>query len=370
MSTLLRKGDPQRLPRSLIDWSVAAATGARLVGTGPSVTPSDARQAVGQLLELARTAEHYVRDVTGMASGLPLDEAVVVDRPTWVRSAAAGMDTMTRRAMASVPRSKRAKTGRVFAGTAGVQTGLALAFLGSKVLGQYDPFGDSASPGAPTPSASGSAGHGKLRLVAPNIVQAERALDVSPDDFRMWVCLHECTHRVQFTGVDWLAAYFVDEVGRFLAGMDETAANAARNLPAVIREARGGSWTPMDLVAAMQAPAQREAFDRLIALTTVLEGHADYVMDAVGPSVVPSLETLRTRFTERRKGGGLLDRLLRSLLGVDAKIKQYEQGGAFTRHVVAEAGMNGFNAVWRSPNTLPSRAELADPDAWLRRVKP
>jgi coenzyme F420 biosynthesis associated uncharacterized protein len=120
----------------------------------------------------------------------------------------------------------------------------------------------------------------------------------------------------------------------------------------------------------LQSAEQREVFDRLIALSTLLEGHADYVMDAVGPAVVPTVDVIRDRFTERRRGGGLMDRVLRTLLGVDAKVKQYAAGAAFTRHVVGEAGMAGFNEVWTSPETLPRRAEITDPDAWLRRVRP
>jgi coenzyme F420 biosynthesis associated uncharacterized protein len=108
--------------------------------------------------------------------------------------------------------------------------------------------------------------------------------------------------------------------------------------------------------------------DNLLALSTLLEGHADHVMDAVGPQVVPSVAVIRRRFAERRKGGGLLDRVLRSLLGVEAKVRQYAEGSAFTREVVDSVGMTGFNAVWSSPDTLPTRAEIADPALWLRRV--
>lgn len=350
-------GDEDQRPGPVVDFSVAAYTGALLVGGGPAVPREVADRAVAELTAFAREAEQHVRRLTGLGEGHQIREATVVDRQGWVRAAAAGLDSLTSRAMANTAKTanqgqaRRGPAGQLLAGSAGVQTGLALAFLGTKVLGQYEPFGED--------------GHGRLLLVAPNIVQAERALDVPSDEFRLWVCLHECTHRLQFTAVDWLTEYFVDEVGRFIAGVDDTAANTLAKLPDVIRNAKQG---PLGVFEALQSPRQREAFDRLIALSTLLEGHADYVMDAVGPDIVPSVETIRRRFTERRKGGGVLDRLLRSLLGVDAKIKQYEQGGAFARHVVDRVGMTGFNAVWRSPNTLPSRAELAEPDAWLRRV--
>jgi putative hydrolase len=108
--------------------------------------------------------------------------------------------------------------------------------------------------------------------------------------------------------------------------------------------------------------------DKLLALTTLLEGHADHVMDAVGPEVVPSVETIRARFTIRRRGGGLVDRILRALLGVEAKVRQYAVGSAFTKHVVLAVGMDGFNKVWEGPEMVPTRAELAAPGDWLRRV--
>lgn len=355
MNTQLPQGKPEdRDPgqhRPLVDWSLAASTGAFLVGSGPSVSREVAARAVAELAELGASAEGYVREVTGLGKGLSLLPATVVDRRGWIRSAAAGLDTLTSKGLT---RGASGPLGPLLAGTAGVQTGLALAFLGSKILGQYDPFGDV---------------DGKLLLVAPNVVQAEQALDVPSTDFRLWVCLHESTHRLQFTAVSWLRDYFADEVGRFLSALDDTAANTLSRLPDVIRESKGGLPGPMAVFEALQSPDQRRAFGRLIALSTLLEGHADFVMDEVGPEVVPSVATIRARFTERRKGGGgLFDRILRSLLGIDAKIKQYEQGAAFTRAVVDAVGMAGFNAVWTSPNTLPSRAEIGEPERWLRRV--
>jgi coenzyme F420 biosynthesis associated uncharacterized protein len=228
-----------------------------------------------------------------------------------------------------------------------VQAGVVIAFLSGRVLGQYDPFSDG----------------GRLLLVAPNIVGAQRALEVSGEDFSMWVCLHEGTHRLQFTAVPWLAGHFAGLVSTLLASMDESSAPRLRDLPRRLREAGG-------VVDLLQSPAQREVLDRLLALSTLLEGHADHVMDAVGPDVVPSVRVIRDRFTARRKGGGLLDRVLRTLLGVEAKVRQYAEGAAFTGHVVDAVGMERFNTVWTGPETLPTRAEIADPAAWLRRVQP
>jgi coenzyme F420 biosynthesis associated uncharacterized protein len=165
----------------------------------------------------------------------------------------------------------------------------------------------------------------------------------------MWVCLHEATHRLQFTAVPWLRDYFAHEVGRFLSMADGTRGGILERLPETISAIRGSGGDSLVLVELLQGPEQRAVLDRLLALTTLLEGHADHVMDAAGPEVVPSVETIRARFTVRRRGGGLVDRLLRALLGVEAKVKQYAVGSAFTKYVVLAAGWTASTGCGSRP---------------------
>lgn len=341
----------------VVDWALAASVARLLVGTGPDVPVAEAVDSVRKLRALAVTAESHVRQLTGLGDGLPLRPGDVVDRAGWVDAATHGLELLTAGVFAATPTSP--STGRRFAaGAAGLQAGLALGYLGSRVLGQYDPYG-------------GGSGHGRLVLVAPNVVAVQRALNVPAADFRLWVCLHEATHRLQFTAVPWLRQHFTTLVTELLGTMDASANGLFERLPDALRAAKHGLNSDRGgLVAHLQVPEQRAALDKLLALATLLEGHADHVMDAVGPRVVPSVATIRTRFNARRTGGGLLDRLLRALLGVDAKVRQYTRGSAFVRKVVGAVGMDGFNAVWTSPLTLPSRAEIEDPAGWLRRVHP
>ncbi|GMA87689.1 hypothetical protein GCM10025868_29390 [Angustibacter aerolatus] len=224
------------------------------------------------------------------------------------------------------------------------------------MLGQYD-----IAPGG-TP---------RLLLVAPNVVQAERDMGVDPADFRLWVCLHEETHRVQFTANPWLRAHLVDSaqsLARELApdpsALVDRLGDAASRLPGVLR---GDGGSLLDLLA---TPEQSERVAGVTAVMSLLEGHADVVMDAVGPAVVPSVETIRARFTDRRAGLGPADRMLRRLLGLEDKMRQYRDGARFVRGVVDEVGMQRFNTVWTSAETLPLPAEIEDPSAWVRRVAP
>jgi coenzyme F420 biosynthesis associated uncharacterized protein len=122
------------------------------------------------------------------------------------------------------------------------------------------------------------------------------------------------------------------------------------------------------LLDVFSTPEQRVVMDRLTGVMSLLEGHADVVMDGVGPSVIPSVDDIRRKFNKRRKGAGYVDRLLRRLLGLDAKMAQYRDGAAFVRAVVDRVGMADFNAVWADASHLPSKAEIGDPEAWVRRV--
>jgi len=246
-----------------------------------------------------------------------------------------------------------------------MQAGLILAYLAARVLGQYELFlpPDPDAPGSDAPA-------GRLTLVAPNIVMVERELGVNPHDFRRWVCLHEETHRIQFTSVAWLRPYVQQQMTEFLLASDLDPASILDRLraaaDAVAGAVRGGDGE--SVIEAIQSPRQREILERLTSVMTLVEGHGDYVMDAVGPSVVPSVADIRAKFSARRGSAGRIEQAIRRILGIDLKMKQYEQGSRFVTSVVREAGMATFNRVWTSPQTLPTRDEITDPHAWLERV--
>ncbi len=200
----------------------------------------------------------------------------------------------------------------------------------------------------------------------------ERELGVQSRDFRLWVCLHEETHRMQFTAVPWLRGYVQHQISEFLLASDLDPAAIIERLRAaadvVSGAVRGGSAGGDSLIEAIQSPRQRATLDRLTAVMTLVEGHGDYVMDAAGPRVVPSVAEIRARFAARRHSAGRVEQAIRRLLGIDLKLKQYAEGARFVRSVVDEVGMAGFNKVWTSPQTLPTKAEIAQPSAWVNRV--
>jgi coenzyme F420 biosynthesis associated uncharacterized protein len=339
---------------SPVDWELAVRTARRLAPAGPQVSWAEASDAVVELRGLAVRAEDHVRSVTGLVPPGEPQEATVVDRPGWAAANVDGFKVV----LAPLADRLLLKRGNALALGAtsrltGMQLGTLLAWLSSKVLGQYEVF---------LPAE----GTGRLVLVAPNIVETERRLGVDPTDFRLWVALHEVTHRTQFTAVPWLHDHVRAEVSSLLeaSALDDPAQLVGRLRHAVSQLPRGGS-----VVELLQTPEQRVVLDRVTAFMSLLEGHAEHVMDGVGPAVLPTVETIRARFDQRRReGSGLVDRALRRLLGLDLKALQYAEGKVFVDTAVREVGMAGFNRVWESPATLPTRQEIREPMTWVRRI--
>jgi coenzyme F420 biosynthesis associated uncharacterized protein len=399
----------------MVDWNLAVTTATRFSRPGPEVTREEARAVVAELHRHAAMAERHVHDFTGMPApsasepGSGATPVLVVDRPGWIRANVAGFRTIITPFANRMQARKGSAPGGAVLGTVGgkvtgFEVGMLLAFLSSKVLGQYETFarpspaatldgGASRRPLVAVPADLSSLDDerpvqpGRLLLVAPNIVAVERELDVDPHDFRLWVCLHEETHRTQFTAVPWLRDHLEGEIQAFLAQTDMDPAtllervreaagslgsfpgfgnNGNSNGNADRDDADSGGGSLMDLV---QSPEQREILGRLTAVMSLLEGHADVVMDGVGPQVVPTVAEIREKFQQRRaKGTGRLDALLRKALGLDAKMRQYQDGAVFVRAAVDAVGMEGFNRVWTSPNTLPTKEEIHNPAAWVARI--
>ncbi len=338
----------------MVDWQLAVTLGSRIAGSGPVVSQDEAAATVAELRAGADRSTAYVRGFTGLEAGERTAPVLVVDRPAWIQANADGFATLLSPVIDKMTERRGppgAFTQAVGSRITAAEVGGLLGFMSSRVLGQFDPFFEP---------------NGRLLLVAPNIVHVERELDVDPADFRLWVCLHEETHRVQFTAVPWMRDHLFAEIGK-LAETVEPQRLLDDGLKRISEAVRNGG-KGVSLLDLLGSPEQKQILERVTAVMSLLEGHADVVMDGVGPEVIPSVGTIRRRFDERRQGVGTLDRILRKLLGVEAKMAQYRDGARFVRAVVDKVGMSEFNTVWAAPDNLPTKTEIDDPDAWIARV--
>ncbi|PPB48482.1 hydrolase [Arthrobacter pityocampae] len=366
----------------LVNWDVAASTAASLTPAGPTMTPADIDRAVGNIRHLAGVSVDHVHAISRLDAARDLrdSELLVVDRASWSRantqSFRALMEPALDQLAATKPEVLKSASLTLGGTVTGAQLGAILAFLSSKVLGQYDPF-------APARNGLG----GRLLLVAPNIISVERELNVDPSDFRLWVCLHEQTHRVQFAAAPWLKDHMTSHIGQLTSGLMDQADTLSERLGAAVRNitaprARPGGAAaapqgaasdgvparPGGVLSLLQAPEDKALLSHLTAVMSLLEGHANVVMDGVDGSIVPSVKTIRRRFNARGASRGPLEKLLRQLMGLDAKMRQYNDGAKFVRRVVSQTGMEGFNAVWEAASHLPTEREIHAPDEWIDRM--
>ncbi|MFC7859168.1 zinc-dependent metalloprotease [Arthrobacter koreensis] len=363
----------------LVNWDFAAATAATLVAPGPKMNRREIQAAVADLRRLADESVSHVHRITGLdaAEDLRDSQVLIVDRASWAKansqSFAALMNPMLEHLAETRPEAVKATNTAVAGTVTGAELGAVLAFLASKVLGQYDPFA------ALAPDSPGKKG-GRLLLVAPNIISTEQELNVEPSDFRLWVCLHEQTHRVQFAAAPWLRDHLLEQIRLLSTGLMDKAQTLPERISSMAKQlsaaAGGRDETPadgvperqLDVLTLLQDPADKARLSHVTAVMSLLEGHANVVMDAVDASIIPSVKTIRRRFNDRGINRGWLDKFFRRVMGLDAKMRQYADGSKFVRAVVDKVGMEGFNRVWEEAGNLPTEAEIHNPDLWIKRM--
>ncbi|MEA5054620.1 MAG: zinc-dependent metalloprotease [Propionicimonas sp.] len=338
-----------------VDFEQAARTGRQAVHPGPELSPGHIAEVVDALRAAATKAPVHVAEVSGM--GTPSDAlTLVVDRAGWIRAMARSAESILAglggRTTPSNP------VDRVRGRTIGVQAGAVFAAMAPRILGQFDPF---VQPR-------------RLLLVAPNVVSVERQLGVNPTDFRLWICLHEQTHQAQFGYAPWLPGHLVGmmrellEVGELqdtITAVTGAAAALGVGGPKERPDATGDRQRSVaDLVI---DPEQRATFDQMTAIMSLLEGHADVMMDRAGTPLLPTLPVIRRAFEGHRDRGGW-SALLGKLLGMDLKRDQYRDGAAFCNAVLDKAGLDVLNLAFSQPSMLPTLAEIHDPQQWLARV--
>ena len=360
---------------SLVNWDLAASTAAAMVAPGPKMSAREIRDAVADLRAAADKSVEHVHRITGLDAARDLrdSDVLIVDRASWARANSQSFSVLMGPALKHLaqtrPEQLEAANTALGGTVTGTQLGAVLAFLSSKVLGQYDPFAALGGVGKPG---------GRLLLVAPNIITLERELNVEPADFRLWVCLHEQTHRVQFAAAPWLREHMLGEISQLSNGMMDKASTLSERLGSAVKalasnardsgETDGVPRKPVDLLSLLQDPEDKERLSHLTAVMSLLEGHANVVMDAVDAGIVPSVKTIRQRFSNRGAKRGWIDRFFRQIMGLDAKMRQYDDGARFVRAVTARVGMEGFNRVWERPENLPTEAEIHSADLWITRM--
>jgi coenzyme F420 biosynthesis associated uncharacterized protein len=339
----------------IADWDVAVDIARHVSGPGPQVVGSDRDRLRADLAELTAEAESAVAAFTGLAVDGPPSRAWVMGRGDWVRRNTVGLQRLMEPLAARLLESKPNRS--AFARKAlGVQIGTILGYVSRRVLGQYDVF---------LPPDD----DGLIYFVGPNLVDVERRFALDPRSFRLWVAIHEVTHRAQFGVAPWLRGYLGGLVDEYLGSISlEHGALMGQLREAADELQRGrGSADGLGGILLLLTPPQREIFAKTQAMMSLLEGHASYVMNEVADGLVDDLPRLRRALAARRSTKGV-EKAFQRAIAFDQKVAQYDAGERFVREVVARGGRDAINQVWASSANLPTREEVADPSLWVSRV--
>jgi len=342
----------------MVDWGLARRIASLAAGRGSEEPPPfDAAS-------LAIEMEAPVAAYTQLALAAPTPPAEVVSRAEW---AAGNLDAVSH---ILDPVAARLDERLGFAGplagalragasaTLAAEVGLVMGYMSSRVLGQYDV------------SLLGADTEPRLLFVGPNLAGAVRDLEVDAESFGRWICAHELTHVFQFQGVPWLREHMSGLLRRYVETLEVRINNGhAGGVPSLPDPQRlVEAFREGGLAALVQSPEQQALMDEVQTAMSVVEGYAEHVMDAIAAEFIPDHERLREAMERRRRSRSAPQRLIERLLGFDVKLRQYEHGKRWADAVAAEAGMEGLNRVWSSPDALPSARELQHPGKWLERM--
>ena len=368
---------------SPVSWEVAERVATWVGANSPLLGPASAHKvdsAEQAKLEhdfsVATTkAEALVIETTGLHPISGSARARVVDRAGWVRNNISSFRHLLEPVLEKVgATSMPGPLSGVARGTTGAQLGAVLGWMSTRVLGQYDLLlAEGADSGDTAEGDDGSmSGGDAISYVGPNILALERRHHFPPEQFRLWIALHEVTHRCQFTGVPWLRPHFLSLVDQTLGSVSPDPRQLMDALRRAADSVRSGR-NPLEdagLLGLVAPPEQLEVIGRIQSMMSLLEGHGDVTMDRAGAGQVPDAPWFARVLRERRRKARMPSRLLQQLMGIDAKLRQYEQGERFIGAVEAVGGQGLLNRVWEGPEMLPTMDEIRNPETWVTRISP
>lgn len=343
-------------------------------------TPEASSYFVDRLQRDLDVAVPRAEDLVAAESGIPAPPPVawgIIGRADWAETNIAGMTHLLAplsekvgRRLESLPMPVRVAQRAIVS----AEVGALLGYMARRVLGQYDLlFGGTAQLPRRvlrTQRNRGSSADGALYFVGQNMVETERRLGFVPEEFALWVALHEVTHRFQFAGVPWLRERFLSLVHAYLASVEMDASSMAARFAGGVRRLVAGDLPPEERnpVYLLASEDQRDVLNQIQALMAVVEGHGNFVMDSVGAQVIPSFQRMRHLFEARRKQTSVIQRAINHAIGLEMKLRQYELGQQFCNAVVERGGAAALGAMWAAPENLPTIAELREPRLWLQRI--
>ena len=346
-----------------VAWDLAERVAVRVGGREPLAESYLYDSLQPDFEELTAQAEELVAGVTGLRSLIGPARARVTDREGWAKANVASFQRLLRPVLDKLgPRMEASPLAPVSRNVAAIQMGTLLGWMSTRVLGQYDLL---------LIEGEDEENQDLVYYVGPNILSLEKRFGFPPREFRLWLALHEVTHRAQFTGVEWMRPHFLSLVERTLGGIDPDPKRFLEALKRAVDQMRAGH-NPLDdggLVALIAGEEQHAALQQVQGLMSLLEGHGDVTMNRAGAGLVPNSDRFHRTLHQRRNETKGPAKLAQKLLGLEAKMKQYELGERFIEEVERVGGQALFDRLWEGPHQVPDLGEIREPRRWIERVR-
>ncbi|MGE4567193.1 MAG: zinc-dependent metalloprotease [Acidimicrobiales bacterium] len=339
-----------------VDWALAERVAVKVAQRAPFADAHLHGNLIEEFTEHTALAEGLVAATTGLASDQGSARARVVDRSDWIRANLASLQRLLRPLFERMGDQPETAWTKVTAQVTAVEMGAVLGWMSTRVLGQYDLL---------VIEDEQAEDQDLVYYVGPNIVALERRSAFPPTDFRLWLALHEVTHRAQFTGVPWMRGHYLGLVETLLDQAEPEPQQLADRLRSFTKDKSDNNESMLSSIA---TPEQKLALDGIAGLMSLLEGHGDVTMDRAGIGLVEHADRYARVMRHRRQSATGLTRLIQKAIGLEAKLAQYIQGEEFIAAVETAGGDDLFNRVWEKPAHLPSSAEIQDPQLWVTRM--
>jgi coenzyme F420 biosynthesis associated uncharacterized protein len=345
-----------------VDWTFAEKVAVRAAGREPFAESYHVDSLQPDFDRLTSQAEELVAAETGLRSLSGPARARVTDRAGWIHANLSSFQRLLRPLLEKFDdKVSTSFAAPITTRLAGAELGMVLGWMSGRVLGQYDLL---------VIEEEDPADQDLVYYVGPNVLALEKRYAFPPEEFRLWLALHEVTHRAQFTGVPWLREHFIGLVHETLGAVEpdpQRLFDAVNRVAEAIRSGRNplADGGLMNLVA---GPEQRAVLDKVSGMMSLLEGHGDVTMDRAGEGLVPGAERFGRVLRQRRESARGLNRLVQQLIGLEAKLSQYAEGEAFIGQVERAGGRRLLERAWEEPAHLPSLLEIREPHRWIERM--
>ena len=344
-----------------IDWDLARRVAVRAARREPYTARRWRDGLAEDFADCTERAEGLVAEFTGLRSLSGPARGRVTDRVGWIDANLASFQRLLKPLAAKLGTGSDGMLAPITRRVAGAELGVMLGWMSTRVLGQYDLL---------IIEDDEPEDQDIVYYVAPNVLSLENRYAFDPAEFRLWLALHEVTHRAQFTGVDWMRTHFIGLVESVLDAVDPDPKRIAVAVRRVV-EARRRGEDPLaagGMMALFASEAQMETLERLAGLMSLLEGHGDVTMDRAGEGLVPSAPRFGRVMRRRRESVRGFAKVFQRVIGLDAKIKQYAEGEHFISSVEQAGGMALLDRVWEDPGNVPGIAEIRSPRDWIARM--